>query len=65
VNGDDVGRRYSFFGGRAAERDRILAALRKYHGNRTRAARALGMARNTLRARIVALRIEESDASAE
>jgi sigma-54-dependent transcriptional regulator len=65
INSDDDARRYSFFGGRAAERDRILAALRKHHGNRTRAARALGMARNTLRARIAALHIDEPDAAAE
>ena len=65
IDGDVAAPRYSFFGGRAAERDRILAALRKHRGNRTRAARALGMARNTLRARIAALRIDEHDAGAE
>jgi transcriptional regulator with PAS, ATPase and Fis domain len=61
ADADDAAPRYSFFGGRTAERDRILAALRKHRGNRTRAARALGMARNTLRARIAALRIDELD----
>ncbi|HSJ10072.1 MAG TPA: sigma-54 dependent transcriptional regulator, partial [Longimicrobiales bacterium] len=44
--------RYSFFGSRAAERDRIIEALRSCHGNRTRAARMLRMSRNTLASRL-------------
>jgi transcriptional regulator of acetoin/glycerol metabolism len=60
TNGSSGDARYSFFGSRTAERDRIIAALQKHRGNRTRAARALGMARNTLRARISALRIDDS-----
>jgi DNA-binding NtrC family response regulator len=58
------GARYSFFGDRSAERQTILAALRRYHGNKTRAARALGMARNTLRARIAALGIDDPASAA-
>lgn len=46
------GARYSFYGDDAAERDRIQAALRRARGNRTHAARALGMSRGTLRQRI-------------
>lgn len=61
IDDDAPARRYSFFGDRAQERERIIAALRRHRGNRTRAARALGMARNTLRARMVALRIVDAE----
>jgi DNA-binding NtrC family response regulator len=44
--------RYSAFGSEAEERARILRALETCHGNRTRAARLLGMSRNTLRDRL-------------
>ena len=47
--------RYSFAGSPAEEFRQIDAALRRSGGNRTRAARELGMARNTLRARLAAL----------
>jgi DNA-binding NtrC family response regulator len=47
--------RYSFFGDRMDERRHILDALRRSHGNKTRAARALGMSRNTLRSRLAEL----------
>jgi two-component system, NtrC family, response regulator AtoC len=40
--------RYSFFGSENQEREAILSALIRCRGNRTRAARELGMARNTL-----------------
>jgi transcriptional regulator with PAS, ATPase and Fis domain len=50
--------RYSFFGSRAEERQRIESALRAYRGNKTRTARALGMARNTLRARLLELGLD-------
>jgi DNA-binding NtrC family response regulator len=50
--------RYSFYGSPAEERNRIIGALRAHHGNMTRAARALGMARNTLRRRMAELAIE-------
>ena len=40
--------RYSFFGSAESERDQIRGALERFRGNKTRAARALGMARNTL-----------------
>jgi DNA-binding NtrC family response regulator len=49
--------RYSFYGTDAEERTRIVAALRASHGNMTRAARGLGMSRNTLRTRLRQLEI--------
>jgi formate hydrogenlyase transcriptional activator len=49
---DPVACRYSSFGSEDDERDRIRAALDGCNGNRTRAARLLGMSRNTLRDRI-------------
>lgn len=51
--------RYSHFGGVDTERDRILDALSHARGNRTRAAKALGMSRNTLRIRIERLEIRD------
>jgi transcriptional regulator with PAS, ATPase and Fis domain len=54
--------RYSFFGSDAEERTIIVSSLRAHHGNLTRTARALGMARNTLRARIQQLGIPTSPA---
>ena len=54
--------RYSFFGSAEEERARIVAALRAHQGNKTRAARALGMARNTLRARLEQLSIDAAGA---
>jgi DNA-binding NtrC family response regulator len=50
-------RRYSFFGTREEERATIIAALRRCHGNKTLAAEALGMTRNTLRSRLRSLGI--------
>ena len=44
--------RYSFYGTAAEERVHIEEALRRWHGNKTHAARELGMARNTLRAKV-------------
>ncbi|MGH7503162.1 MAG: sigma-54 interaction domain-containing protein [Longimicrobiales bacterium] len=44
--------RYSRYGSEADERRRIEAALRRWRGNKTRAAADLGMARNTLREKI-------------
>jgi DNA-binding NtrC family response regulator len=41
--------RYSRYGSAEEERARIEAALRRWRGNKTRAAAELGMARNTLR----------------
>jgi DNA-binding NtrC family response regulator len=46
------GTRYSFLGSAAEERRRIEEALRRWRGNKTRAAAELGMARNTLRAKL-------------
>jgi two-component system, NtrC family, response regulator AtoC len=63
--GPPPSRRYTFFGSASEERRRIEAALRRYRGNRTRAAAALGMARNTLRGKIDALGVlEETGAPA-
>jgi Nif-specific regulatory protein len=42
-------RRYSFSGTPDEEREAIRGVLQQVRGNRTRAARRLGMARNTLR----------------
>lgn len=47
-----LGTRYSFFGTPEEERRWIADVLRRHRGNRTRAARELGMCRNTLRARM-------------
>jgi DNA-binding NtrC family response regulator len=44
--------RYSFFGSDAAERSRIRSALEVCRGNKTHAARLLGMSRTTLRSRV-------------
>ncbi len=44
--------RYSFYGPSGAERDLIQATLERCGGNKTRAARELGMARNTLRRKV-------------
>jgi len=44
--------RYSFYGSPAEERRRIEETLRHCQGNKTRAAAALGMARNTLRLKL-------------
>jgi two-component system, NtrC family, response regulator HydG len=52
--------RYSFYGTQAEERHRIEDALRRHAGNLTRTARALGMARNTLRSRMHALQVDRS-----
>ncbi|HSJ07774.1 MAG TPA: sigma-54 dependent transcriptional regulator [Longimicrobiales bacterium] len=52
--------RYSFYGTQAEERSRIVDALRAHAGNLTRTARALGMARNTLRSRMRELDIERA-----
>lgn len=51
-------RRYSFFGSEEEEREAIRGALVRCRGNRTRAARELGMARNTLRERLRRYEIE-------
>ncbi len=44
--------RYSFLGSAQEEQRRIVAALEACRGNKTRAAEMLGMARNTLRAKL-------------
>ncbi len=54
--------RYSHFGPRSDERRRIEDALRRWRGNKTRAARDLGMARNTLRAKLRSLPLEPGPA---
>jgi len=51
-SGPSAGCRYSTFGSEAEERARIREALDQCNGNRTQAARLLGMSRNTLRDRI-------------
>jgi DNA-binding NtrC family response regulator len=50
--------RYSFYGDPDDERHHIRETLRRFHGNKTRAATALGMARNTLRLKIRSLGLE-------
>ena len=44
--------RYSFYGSREEERELIRRTLERCKGNKSRAARELGMSRNTLRSRI-------------
>jgi transcriptional regulator with PAS, ATPase and Fis domain len=56
--------RYSFHGSPAEERHSIEEALRRCHGNKTRAARELGMTRNTLRARLAVLQGRASSQTA-
>jgi DNA-binding NtrC family response regulator len=53
--------RYSFYGDPEDERRHIQEALQRYHGNKTRAAAALGMARNTLRLKVRSLGLEYPD----
>ncbi len=50
--------RYSHYGSPAEERRQIEAALLRCRGNKTRAARELGMARNTLREKLRRLGVE-------
>jgi DNA-binding NtrC family response regulator len=50
--------RYSFFGNEEQEREAIRCALVRCRGNRTRAARELGMARNTLGEKVRKYRLE-------
>jgi len=45
-------KRYSFLGGEEEEREAIRVALGKARGNKSRVARELGMARNTLRQKL-------------
>jgi DNA-binding NtrC family response regulator len=52
--------RYTHYGDPLDERRRIEDALRRWRGNKTRAAEDLGMARNTLRAKLQALGLEAS-----
>ena len=58
-DGPATGHRYSFYGSADEERRHIEAALRRHHGNKTHAARSLGMARNTLRQKIRRLGIDD------
>ena len=60
---DTAGHRYSFYGTESEERTAIESALRAHRGNLTRAARSLGMARNTLRARMTALGLDAAPGS--
>jgi DNA-binding NtrC family response regulator len=52
--------RYVHYGDPLDERRRIQQALQRWRGNKTRAAVELGMARNTLRARLRALGLEDA-----
>ena len=57
--------RYAHYGDPLDERRRIEHALRRWRGNKTRAAVELGMARNTLRAKLRALGIDGHAPSVE
>ncbi len=50
--------RYAFLGTESEEREMILNALARARGNKTQAARELGMARNTLRLRLQRYRLQ-------
>lgn len=50
--------RYSFYGSPADEKRQIQEALRRCRGNKTQAAAALGMARNTLRLKLRSLGLD-------
>ncbi len=56
--------RYARFGSADEERRRILDALRRWRGNKTRAAAELGMARNTLREKLKRLGVAGTVTSA-
>jgi DNA-binding NtrC family response regulator len=60
---DTLQSRYSFYGTRDDERRRIIAEIEAQRGNLSRAARSLGMARNTLRARMRELGIPTPSAA--
>ena len=59
AGGGRLGTRYSFHGSPAEELHLLEEALRRGGGNKTHAARELGMTRNTLRSRLAALRASE------
>ena len=55
---EDEPRRYSFLGDPAEEREVLKDALTRCNGNKSRTARQLGMARNTLRSKLRRYRLE-------
>lgn len=58
--GRSVSRRYSFYGSAEEERRMIRDVMAKCNGNKTRAARRLGMARTTLRSKLRRLEVDDS-----
>lgn len=59
--GSAYGSRYQSPAGKEEEQAAIAEAMRRYHGNKTRAAQSLGMSRNTLRRKLNTASVSRDD----